>query len=363
MNRRDFLKYTSLVPALSLAPVAFSAAGAAGPEAAPGAGWRRFEHITKVTLDPSRGKSKLWLPVPTHIASDYQLPIESKWKGNYAKAGLFRELLYGSEALYAEWDAPKEPMQIELTSPVFVRDRAVDLGKPQAKPAAIPDDVAFYLKGTPSSPTDGIVLTTAQKIAKTGDSPIEKAQAVYDWILENGVRDPNVTGCGTGDVVAMLETGNISGKGADLNGLFVALVRSLGVPARDVYGIRVADSRYFKSLGKSGDISKSQHCKAEFYVAEHGWIPVDPADVLKVSLEERVPMESPQVASERRRQFGNWEGNWITYNTARDVKLNPPAKAEVEFLMYPRSETAQGVLNHLDPKTFQYEITSREVVA
>jgi hypothetical protein len=74
-------------------------------------------------------------------------------------------------------------------------------------------------------------------------------------------------------------------------------------------------------------------------------------------------MESPQVGSERRRQFGSWEGNWIAYNTARDVKLNPAAKSELEFLMYPRAETEQGVLNHLEPGTFHYEITSRQVQA
>ena len=39
----------------------------------------------------------------------------------------------------------------------------------------------------------------------------------------------------------MLETGNLSGKCADLNALYVGLCRAVGVPARDVYGVRVAD--------------------------------------------------------------------------------------------------------------------------
>jgi transglutaminase-like putative cysteine protease len=237
----------------------------------------------------------------------------------------------------------------------------VDLDRPSPASARIPDDVALYLKPTPSSPTDGIVLETARKIAKGKEAPLDKARAVYDWILENGVRDPNTKGCGTGDVVAMLETGNISGKCADLNGLFVALVRALGVPARDVYGIRVADSRYFKSLGKAGDVSKSQHCRAEFYLGGIGWVPVDAADVLKVALEEKVAMESPQVVSERARQFGSWEMNWTAYNIARDFNLNPPAKAALEFFMYPRAETEKGTLNALDPAAFGFSITSTEI--
>ena len=361
MNRREFLKATSAVSGLSLVPGALQSALASGQ-----AGWRHFELLTNVTIEPTRGRSKVWLPIPTHVRLDHQLPVTNTYQGNYSKAGIFREPLYGCEAVYAEWDgeAAKAPMKIELVSKVSVRDRATDLNKPQPKLASASDDVALYLKGTPSSPTDGIVLKTAQKIAKPGQTPIEKAQAVYDWIIENGIRDPNVTGCGTGDVVAMLETGNISGKCADLNGLFVALLRALAVPTRDVYGIRIADSKFFKSVGKSGDVTRAQHCKAEFHIAEFGWVPVDPADVLKVSLEERLAIEAPQVQSERRRQFGSWEGNWITYNTARDVKLNPAAKSEVEFLMYPRAETeSSGVLNHLDPKTFSYEMISREVQA
>jgi len=364
MNRRDFLKYTSLASGLALSPAVFQSARAATTAA--GTGWRHFELVTKVTLEPVRGDSRVWLPMPTHVQLDDQTPISNTCRGNYSTAGIFREPVYGSEAAYAEWHGAdaKAPMQIELMSQVLVRDRASDLARPQEKVAQRSDVLALYSKGTPSSPTDGIVLSTAQKIAGNKQTALEKAQAVYDWILENGVRDPNVTGCGTGDVVGMLETGNISGKCADLNGLFVALVRAIGVPARDVYGIRVADSRFFKSLGKIGDISKAQHCKAEFHMAGFGWIPVDPADVLKAALEEKLPMEAPQIVSERRRQFGTWEGNWITYNTARDVNMIPAAKSDLEFFMYPRGETAHnGVLNHLDPKTFHYEIISREILA
>jgi transglutaminase-like putative cysteine protease len=72
----------------------------------------------------------------------------------------------------------------------------------------------------------------------------------------------------------------LGGKCADINALFVALARAVRIPARDACGVRVADSRLgFKSLGRSGDISKAQHCRAEFYAQKYGWIPVDPAYV------------------------------------------------------------------------------------
>src|SRR3981189_775250 len=104
----------------------------------------------------------------------------------------------------------------------------------------------------------------------------------------------------------MLETRNLGGKCADLNALFVGLARAAGVPARDLYGVRAADSKEVKSLGKSGDITRAQHCRAEFYVASHGWVPVDPADVRKVILEERggIPLDDPTTQKARPKPFG-----------------------------------------------------------
>src|SRR3954467_2194033 len=86
----------------------------------------------------------------------------------------------------------------------------------------------------------------------------------------------------------MLQTGNLGGKCADLNALYVGLARAAGVPARDVYGIRVAKSALgYRSLGAASEtITKAQHCRAQVYLPEFGWVPVDPADVRKVALEE-----------------------------------------------------------------------------
>jgi transglutaminase-like putative cysteine protease len=95
----------------------------------------------------------------------------------------------------------------------------------------------------------------------------------------------------------MLDTRSLGGKSADLNALFVGFARSVGIPARAAYGIRVAESAEFTSLGRSGAITKAQHCRAEFYLAGHGWVPVDPADVRRVVLEEKpggLPLGDPQ---------------------------------------------------------------------
>src|SRR5437762_1829446 len=123
----------------------------------------------------------------------------------------------------------------------------VALAAAERRPAA---DREFFSAPTDFIPTDGIVRKTAQGIVKNARGDVEKARAIYEWVVDNTFRDPKVRGCGWGDIKAMLETGNFGGKCGDLNALFVGLARSVGVPARDLYGIRVAASAHgYRSLG------------------------------------------------------------------------------------------------------------------
>jgi len=215
-------------------------------------------------------------------------------------------------------------------------------------------------------PTDGIVKATATEITNGSKTDLEKARAIYDWMVDNTFRDPKTRGCGVGDIRFMLETKNLGGKCADLNALYVGLARAAGLPARDVYGIRVAKSqRGFKSLGASSEkITKAQHCRAEVYLTGCGWVPVDPADVRKVALEEppgNRPLDDEMVKKARAQLFGSWEMNWIAYNFAHDVALPGSSQAPLGYFMYPQAETAEGRLESLDPDNFRYEITSRQI--
>lgn len=166
----------------------------------------------------------------------------------------------------------------------------------------------------------------------------------------------------------MLETRDLGGKCADLNALYVGLARAVGLPARDVDGIRVTKSDLgYKSLGASSEIvTKAQHCRAEVYLSGYGWVPVDPADVRKVVLEEppgNRRLDDEMVKKARARLFGSWEMNWMAYNFAHDVALPGSSGAPIGFLMYPQAETNQGRLDCLDPDNFKDEITSRETTS
>ena len=358
MDRRAFLRTTALASAAPFArlPKVWAASTADNR-------WRGFEVTTRVEILSPSGVTRAWIPLPLVEETDYHKSLGRSWSGNAASANAVRDPRYGADFVVAEWPAGATPV-LEVVSRIATRDRQVDLNAPGGAPAESPTVLRRYLEPTELIRTDGIVEATAREITKTAGTDVEKARALYEWIVENTFRDAKVRGCGLGDIKTMLETKNLGGKCADLNALFVGFARSLGIPAREVYGIRVADSADFKSLGRSGDITKAQHCRAEFYAAGRGWVPVDPADVRKVVLEEKaggLPLDDPQVVKARAKLFGAWEMNWLAYNYAHDLALPGSTGVPVAFLMYPQAETGAVRLDCLDPDTFRYTIKSREI--
>jgi len=217
-------------------------------------------------------------------------------------------------------------------------------------------------------PVDGLVKETAEGIVRGKTKDVDKAHALYEWVVENTFRNAKTRGCGVGDVSWMIKTGNLNGKCADLNALFVAMCRSVGVPARDLYGIRVVSSEFgYKSLGAgSANVTKAQHCRADVWLAGSGWTPADPADVRKVVLEEpptNNSMTNLKVMAARKTLFGAWEGNWLAFNTAQDVKLPGTNEDPLQFLMYPQAADKQGLVDSLDSDAFKYTITAKELTS
>jgi transglutaminase-like putative cysteine protease len=362
MDRRTFLKSSigasTAVAAVLKLPLGALAAGI--PSDAP---WRTFEVASRVEVLKPAGVTRAWVPMPLMPDTDYQKSLAQSWTGNTATTRIYRDEKYGAGIFYAEWPATESTPVVELVTRFATRDRAVDLSVP-GNP--VPEDKAVlkkYLAGTRFVTTDGIVRKQALEVTKGATTDVAKARAIYEWIVDNTFRDPEVRGCGLGDVKALLETGYLGGKCADLNALFVGMARSVGVPARDIYGVRVADSAEYKSLGKSGDITKAQHCRAEFYSASHGWVAADPADVRKLVLEESggIPLTDPKVQKARVKLFGGFEMNWLAYNYAADVKLPNSAGGPVAFFMYPQAETANERRDSLDADGFRYRLTSREI--
>jgi transglutaminase-like putative cysteine protease len=363
MDRRTFLKTGAALPT---AAAVVGLPRLAVANTASGGNWRVFEVNTQVEVLKPAGTTRVWLPVPLTADTDYQKSLGNSWSADGGTARFSQDSKYGAGIVSAEFPESVQKPMIRLVSRFATRDRAADLAQAGSGRKEDPSVLKLNLASTDLIPTDGIVRKTAQEITKGAKGDIQKARAIYEWVVENTFRDPKTRGCGIGDVKAMLETKQLSGKCADLNALFVGLARAAGIPARDVYGVRVAGSQYgYKSLGTSTEvITRAQHCRAEFYAQGRGWIPVDPADVRKVVLEEppgNLAVTDEKVQRMCKMLFGAWEMNWLAYNYAHDVPLPGSKGRKVAFFMYPNGETAQGRLDELDPDAFKYTITSREL--
>jgi transglutaminase-like putative cysteine protease len=344
MNRREFLGTMAIAP-LALRGVHATAS-------------RTFELVTKIELEESHDGGVVWLPLALTRTAPFQIDRGHTVSGNADKTRV--EKFAGGAVLVAEWGHLMPPPTVTLTMRVETSDYSVTLKAPNgAKRTA---DLAAYLKPTKLIPIDGIVKQTSDAITKGRATDLAKARAIYDWIVDNTTRDADVKGCGVGDIRGMLEMKNLSGKCADLNALFVGLARAANLPARDLYGIRVAPSAHFPSLGRAGgNVTTAQHCRAEVWADGYGWIPVDPADVRKLILEEKRSLSDPNVLKAREMLFGSWEPNWIAFNDAHDVTLPGSTGKPLPFLMYPQAEVGGARLDSLDPERFKYTITAREL--
>jgi len=366
MNRRTFIRDAAFAGAgLALAGRPSSMEREVSPERLAD-GWRTFEITTRVEVLQASATTRVWLPTPLP-AAPYQKTLGDTYHAAGGRTVMIETDANEPDILAALWEEGN-PAVLTLTSRVATTPYAVNLAEATVAPPPDMSSFARFLKPTKYIPTDGIVKKTSDEITKRTGTDLERARRIYEWIVENTFRDPKVRGCGVGDIRFMLEANNLGGKCADLNALFVGLARAAGIPARDVYGLRVAKSEHgLRSLGlSSDDATKAQHCRAEVYLTGYGWVPVDPADVRKVVLEEppgNLAITDDKVARTRARLFGSWEMNWIAYNFAHDVTLPGSTHAALPYFMYPQAETDKGRIDSLDPENFRYTITVKEVVA
>ena len=268
---------------------------------------------------------RVWLPYPT---SDSVQDISNvRIKGNFSQSGIYREKETGNLALYAEWTTPTKDRAITLTFDATGRE-LIRKDFPAVEPA-IPVEIQEYLKSTRFIPTDGKVREIALSITNDKQKISEKARAVYQWVVENTVRDPDVKGCGTGEVEKVLA--QRGGKCADISSVFVSIARAAGVPAREVFGLR---------LGKKDeeDMTSGHHCWSEFYVPGYGWVPADAADVRKIMLVDKLDLKGAQDKIDY--YFGGVEQYRIALaRGGRGYYLSPRQNdGPLNYFMYPYAE-------------------------
>jgi transglutaminase superfamily protein len=299
MDRRAFLRSIGAFAALSAS--ARRRARAQSPVSEP---WRTFEITTHVHVQNAIGVTRVWLPTPLAVAP-YQNTLGDTYHVDDGSVMMVER--EGLDLLTAEWPDGVEPI-LTLTSRVATKNHSIDLSTPTVAPPKDFSAFSPYLRVTKAALGDARIKSAADKIAKGTGTDLERAGAIYQWILT--------------------EASKVIDDGSDPNALFVAVARAAGLPARPVYGLRLVNA----------DASRDQQCRAEVYLVGYGWVPLDARD----------------------RHFGFWDGSWVAYNFAQDPVLPGSVRGSIPFFMRPHGETGGHRIDGLDPEAFRYSITVRQ---
>jgi len=268
-------------------------------------GMDQFEFVYRVKLPEIKGEARVWLPLAKTDAfqtvTEEELSIPMKWEK-------VQDPDYGNDicVLY--------PQPSDSGKTVEVRYRVVR--KEKAAYSANSAEAARYLRPEKLVPIDETFRTLAEKAAAGKTDDLDRAKALYDHVMGRMRYDKSGTGWGRGDAkyACDVRTGNCT----DFHSYFIALARSIGIPARFAIGATIPADR------NEGTI-EGYHCWAEF-LADGRWVPVDISEAWK----------NPKFADY---YFGHNPANRFELTKGRDLVVDPgPQSGPINFLAYPLLE-------------------------
>jgi len=215
---------------------------------------------------------------------------------------------YGNDICVVNAQPQDSGKTIELRYKVVRKEKA-------AYPAGTAD-AARYLRPEKLVPVNETFKTLAEKAVAGKADDLEREKALYDHVISRMRYDKSGTGWGRGDAVYACDarTGNCS----DFHAYFIALSRSINIPARFAIGATIPAD---KNEGKI----EGYHCWAEF-LADGQWVPVDISEAWK----------NPKLADY---YFGHNPANRFELTKGRDLVVDPePESGPINFLVYPLLE-------------------------
>lgn len=265
--------------------------------------------ITNIPADG--GVLMVWLPLPrTRSAqgiTDVKIDSPYQWQR-------YTEKEFGNEYAVARIPAPQTGelvfrVNFQGTRSAIAMERIANVTPSQS-------ELERALRADKMVTLSSRVRKLSEEVTASKTTPIDKARAIYDYLVTTMKYDKTIPGWGNGDTerACDIKAGNCS----DFHSLFISLARAQGIPSRFVIGFPLPPA--------DGKIP-GYHCWAEFYVAGKGWIPVDASDASKSS--------DPAV---RAMLFGNLPANRVEFTMGRDLVLTPATSEPLNFFVYPRLE-------------------------
>ena len=293
-----------------------------GQRVSPRARSFEFTYVARLPeLPPDAQRVRLWIPLPeaddyqevTDLSVDSPLPFERH-----------RESEYGDQYLYLEFDRSQlsAPLEVALRFRATRREHRVALNRGYGAVAAAPaagdtKQLARFLAPDRLVPTDGVMAALSEQATRGKETPLEKARAIYDYVVSTMKYDKSGEGWGRGDAIYACNARQ--GNCTDFHALFIGMMRAAGIPARFEIGFSLPPDK------SEGEIP-GYHCWAQFYVEPYGWIPVDASEAWK----------HPE---KRDYFFGAHDEDRVLFTLGRDIHFNPAQAGEpLNYFIYPYAE-------------------------
>lgn len=262
-----------------------------------------FEFIYSVKLPALSNTAKLWMPAAR--SDSYQRVRTRKALSPHLKE--IPERKYDNKILFTELQPADSGTTIETTYNVIRREK---------QPYPPSEDPRRYLKPERLVPVNETFESLARTAIKGKTNVLQQARALYDHTLERMKYDKSGTGWGRGDAQYACDarTGNCT----DFHAYFIALARSVGLPARFAIGFTIP-------ANANEGVITGYHCWAEFF-AQGNWVPVDISEADK----------NPELTEY---YFGHHPANRFEFTQGRDLVFEPaPPESPVNFFIYPLLE-------------------------
>lgn len=261
----------------------------------------------RLTLPPSKRSVRLWIPrTPSNSFQTAELlEIDSPWPH---KEGVDAD--FGNRVLCFE-AASVRPGQVEIRLKYRLVRREQGRSDPRGElvPSVFRDPRGLVV-------IDDEVRRIARETTRGLADPLEKARALYRYVLGHMSYDTSGQGWGRGDVVYSCKVGK--GNCTDFHSLFMALALAEGIPARFQIGYPLPEAA-------EGPVLKPYHCWAEFHIAGKGWLPVDISEAWK----------KPAKADY---YFGNLDPNRVLVSTGREIRLPGQRGPALNYMVKPYAE-------------------------
>ena len=262
----------------------------------------QFDFVYRVKVPALSGPARLWMPL---AQSDSFQTVRVEELRAPSSSRELNESAHGNRVLYMTLGPQDAGSTVEVRYGVKRLEKSA-YPATEARPRV-------YLHPESLVPVSDKFRTIARDVIKGKPTDLMRARALYDHVIQKMRYAKVGTGWGNGDAVYACDAKN--GNCTDFHSYFIALARSVGIPARFAIGASIPSER------DDGGID-GYHCWAEFY-ADGKWWPVDVSEADKNS----------RLATY---YFGHHPANRIELSRGRDLVVKPgPASGTINFLAQP----------------------------